>query len=549
VRRVIQSLKRRIALYWPRLRLRTIIFGTLLLVAALPGFGAIFLRVYENALVRRTEAELVAQGAVLSASAEMIWPDRSARAATPPPPLPPRKSEWVSSRSRRDVTASLGPSYDIRPTEVDLSTAPILPTRPTARPLASRPNATAQRVADRLAPVIAETQVDTLASIRLTDARGILLNGDQRGRSLAHVGEVARALRGNTVTVLRENESGIRDTPLAWISRASIVRLHYARPIRVDDRIVGVVLVSRTPPPLLRGMIEDAGKIVLAVMLILGTLIILTGILSRAIVRPIETLSRATRGVAAGRSHIPGDPSLKVVEIETLYADFRRMADAIAHRSRYLRDFAASLSHEFKTPLSGITGGIELIEDHGAEMSGEERARFLANMRGDADRLNRLLGRLMDLAHADMRVADGAARCNAAAVLANVADGFRRQDFAVMIGVAEDMAVAIDAETLATIAAVLIENAKQAGAASITVSASAGGDDISMTFADTGPGIPPADAVRIFDTFFTSKRTSGGTGLGLAIARSLAEAAGGSLDLESGEGGAVFMLTLPLAPS
>ena len=64
-------LKRR----WPRLSLRTYLFASFFLVAALPGVGAVGLRVYENTLVRQTEAELVAQGAALAASAAALWPD------------------------------------------------------------------------------------------------------------------------------------------------------------------------------------------------------------------------------------------------------------------------------------------------------------------------------------------------------------------------------------------------------------------------------------------------------------------------------------------
>src|SRR3546814_13727325 len=62
------------------------------------------------------------------------------------------------------------------------------------------------------------------------------------------------------------------------------------------------------------------------------------------------------------------------------------MAAAIERRSRYLRDFAHAMSHEFKTPLSGIRGAIELLEDHDATMSAEERRRFLAN-RSEARRV------------------------------------------------------------------------------------------------------------------------------------------------------------------
>ena len=532
---MLTPLKRRIARHWPRLRLRTIIFGTLLLVAALPGFGAVFLRVYENALVRRTEAELVAQAAAVAASAALLWP----REGIAPPPLVKLPDGRGVADSRTGSTR-----YEERPTEVDLATAPILPERPPAVATRLAPARGAVAVADRLAPVIGETQLATLASIRLIDGNGTLLNGTAKGRSLAGLTELASALGGTSVTVLRRAN---RDNPpalLALVSRASGVRFHHARPIRVEGQVVGAVLVSRTPPPLLSGMVEDAGKIALGVLAIFTILIGITAVLARAIVRPIETLSRATRSVAAGRATIPGDPSLKVVEIEALYADFRLMAEAIAARSQYLRDFAASLSHEFKTPLSGITGGIELIEDHGAEMSADERARFLANMRSDAGRLNLLLGRLMDLAKADMKRGSGSAAAAARASVAAVASGLERPGFAVGIDVPDALMLAIDAEALQSIATILIENAAQAGAAHVSVTAEVDDRQAVLCFADDGPGVPLGDRARIFDTFFTSRRENGGTGLGLAIARSLAEAEGGSLVLAEGEGGALFRLTL-----
>lgn len=525
---MILALKAAIARRWPRLHLRTIIFGTLLLVAALPGVGAVFLRVYENALVRRTEAELVAQGAAIAASAALLWPTST---PTPPPASP------AVTNSR----------YEIVPTEVDLNDAPILPVRPDPLPTSLAPDLAAQGVADRLAPAIAETQLATLASVRLLNDKAILLNGDQPGLRLAAADEVREALAGRTATRLRRLHRNQRDMPLDWLSRAENLRLHHARPIRVQGRIVGVILVSRSPPPLFAGMAEDWGKISIAVVAILLTLIFLTALLARTIVRPIERLSAATRAVAAGRSNFPDDPSLRVIEIETLYAEFRSMADGIRRRSRYLRDFAASLSHEFKTPLAGITGGLELIEDHGSTMSEAERQRFLANMRADADRLSRLTGRLMELAKADMRAPDGSAKCDAAPALAQVADGYRGDAFAIMLDVPPKTAVALDAETFTAIASVLIDNARQAGATGLAISATPDADSHAFTFADDGPGVPPADRSRIFDTFFTSRREAGGTGLGLAIARSLAESAGGSLTLDDGGPGATFRLVLPAA--
>jgi hypothetical protein len=81
---MIGKLKTFLKRHWPALRLRTILLAVLLFAAAMPGIGAVWLRVYENTLVRQTEAELTAQGAALAAVAQTLWP------GPPPAPLPPR---------------------------------------------------------------------------------------------------------------------------------------------------------------------------------------------------------------------------------------------------------------------------------------------------------------------------------------------------------------------------------------------------------------------------------------------------------------------------
>jgi len=514
---------------WPVPRLRWLLFGTLLFVAALPGVAALALRVYENALVRQTEAELTAQSAAIAASAALLWPG----VATPAP---------------QDSADDPRESFDDAPSRVDLRSSPVLPERPAASATPARTEPTAQQVANRLAPAIAETKRATLASILLLDQQGLLLNGRDRGLSLAQVPEVRSALSGVPRTVLRHNDAYLRDTPLDWISRATSIRMHQARPVVVHGEVVGVVLVARSPRALFRGMWEDRGKIALGVAAIFALLLVLTGVLARAIVSPVERLSRASKALAQGRHSAPRRPTLEVREIGSLYDDFAAMSAAIARRSRYLRDFAAALSHEFKTPLAGLSGGIELLQDHGATMAEDDRQRFLANMAADAGRLSRLVSRLMELAQADMGRADPAACTDLGPLLGTVAQGLRRDDFSIALDIPADLpALAAEAGAVEAILITLAENARQAGASQLTITARASDGDVLIRLTDNGPGIPAADRDRVFDPFFTSKRASGGTGLGLPIARALAENGHGQLELEPSEVGTTFALTLPAA--
>ncbi|MBO9576396.1 MAG: HAMP domain-containing histidine kinase [Sphingobium sp.] len=527
---MIGALKAFIARHWPVLRLRTILFGTLLFVAALPGFGAIFLRVYENALVRRTEGELVAQSAALAAGASVLWGGRTPQRAGDPADDP-------------EIDRDGAVTYHELPTGIDLRSSPILAPRPPAQATRTPPVLQAETIAKRLIPAFQETKETTLSSIIMLDANGTVLNGPDKARSLASLPEVRAALKGNAATVLRLNESYISRYAFEWLSRASNIRLHHARPIRVDGRTVGVLLVSRSPRALFRGMYEDRGKIALGVVVIFMMLVGLSGILSRAIVRPIENLSRTTRALATGRRADPVRPSLQVVEIRDLFTDFEAMADSIDKRSRYLRDFASSVSHEFKTPLAGIRGAVELLQDHGAEMSAADRERFLGNVAADAERLSRLVRRLMELAQADLHQQGADAWTDPKPILASIADGLAGGDFAIRLDLPKNMPLlAIDERALEAIVTTLVDNARQSGATELTISFALEDGAAAVNLIDNGPGISAADRDRIFDPFFTTRRETGGTGLGLSIARSLAESCRGALLLVPSDRGAHFRL-------
>lgn len=509
--------------HWPALRLRTILFGTLLFTAALPGVGALFLRVYENTLVRQTETELIAQGAALAATAQVLWPGATV--------------DEVAANYRPEAST------------IDLRATPVLGERPAARPRTTPPDSNAIAVAARVAPILATTENTTLASIQLIDRNGIVILGPEAGGSYAAVPEVAAALKGRVGTVLRENGRYAQVYAFEWLSRASSLRIHHVRPITVDGKVVGAILLSRSPRALFRGLYEDRGKIVFGIVVIFGLLVVMTGLLSRGIARPVEALDKATRDVAAGTGSVPDTPATAAVEIRQLFDNFRVMAGAIDRRSHYLRDFAASVSHEFKTPLAGIAGAIELLEDHGEDMAPAERTRFLANAKADATRLSQLVTRLLDLARADMATADPMATADLLAAIRPVADAFAGDGFAVTV-TAPDRVPPVSAPraTIEAVLTALLENARQAGATLATLAVVPAGASIRVSVCDDGSGIDPATADRIFEPFFTTKRTTGGTGLGLAISASLLRAADGDIALDRDQAvGSRFVLTLPCA--
>jgi len=518
---LIERLKDMIASWWPKLRLRTILFGVLLVAAAMPAIGAISLRVYENTLVRQTEAELVAQGAAIAAMASIDWPGA-------PPPV---------ARPDRPPDGYFRPEF----TTIDLSRDPVLSERPPLARTGQPADAQALAVARELEPVVERTTRTTLASAVILDRRGV----SPEGEDYSALPEVHTALGGRPRTVLRENGDYQPLYRFEWLSKASGIRLHHARPIVVGGEVRGVVLLSRSPRALFRGLYEDRGKFALAAGVILGLLVVLSGLIARGVTLPIEKLSAASRQVAGGGGEIPRTPRTAAVEIRDLYEDFRVMAEAIERRSGYLRDFAAAVSHEFKTPLAGITGAVELLQDHFETMSPEERRRFLDNIAGDSDRLSQLVTRLLDLARADMATPEAGVATDLGEPVRRAADA---AGFPVEVDVPRDIPpVAAPLTTLESVLTVLLQNARQAAAGRATVAAELRGDTVVLSVADNGPGVPLADRDRLFEPFFTSRRAEGGTGLGLSIARSLLAASHGRIELVDDGPGATFEVILPRA--
>lgn len=520
---MIDRVKAYLKRHWPRLRLRTILLMTLLFVAALPGVGAVFLRVYENTLVRQTESELVAQGAALVAAAEAAWPGRKSPA---PARLRPQ-------------------DYRPEPPRIDLNDSGILPERPAPTAVRAEISAKGRAVGRNLQPILTQTSRTTLASIQLLDGEARIIAGAQSGLSYAHLPEVQQALQGQTATVLRHNGSYHPRYSWEWLSRASDIRIHHVRPISINGQVEGVLLLSRSPRALFRGIYQDLGKILIGVGLIFAILVLLSGLLSKGIARPIERLSAATRQLALGRGQSLDPPPTAAIEIQALYRDFATMAEAIERRSRYLRDFAHAVSHEFKTPLAGIRGAVELLQDHHGTMAEEERQRFLANASADAERLSQLVSRLLDLARADMSRPEQDVETSLFPIITAVADALRRPRFDIHIDVSPTLApVTAPAETIEAALTSIIENSIQAGATEARLTVTQTPHRVAIDVADNGPGIPDADRVRVFEPFFTSKRSKGGSGLGLSIARSLLDASNASLELIPSETGATFRILL-----
>jgi len=541
---------------WLRPRLRTILLLINLIVLTLPLAGIAVLRIYESALIRQTESELIAQGAFINASYQALFGRltnrRDARGRSSYE-LPPDYGLVPAYSSPPDDGRADDGAWRARAPELDLASDPIRPPppEPIVVPGTVAADPLAHAIGRELEPVLRGAQVYTLAGIRVVDWRGDVVASTfqgELGKSMLGFEEIVRALRGEPLSLLRAR-SNVEPSPLEAISRGAHVRVFVAVPIVYEHRVIAAALLVRTPANIKQALYGKRDSLVAGAALLLGVVAVLSLLTSLTIARPLRTLIEQARRAARGeRGAVTPLHAPAIDEVAELSETVAAMALTLEARANYIRDFAAHVSHEFKTPLTAIQGSVELLRDHHDDMSVDERSRFLDILAQDAARLERLVRRLLELARADMqRPSD--ARVALRPALAALASRFSAQAERLVIATMPDVTLAIAPEALDAVLGNLIDNAYQHGGATVTVTITAElhGARLTLRVADDGVGISAANAARVFEPFFTTARDRGNTGLGLAIIRSLLAAHGGEIALQPSAAGTVFQIQVPVA--
>ncbi|MFF0225025.1 ATP-binding protein [Streptomyces sp. NPDC004629] len=221
-------------------------------------------------------------------------------------------------------------------------------------------------------------------------------------------------------------------------------------------------------------------------------------------------------------------------------------ARTLAEGNRIRTALLAAVSHDLRTPLAGIKAAVTSLRSDDVDWSEQDRAELLEGIEEGADRLDHLVGNLLDMS-----------RLQTGTVVAIV----REVDLDevvpwALVGVPEDSVdldiretlpmVAVDPGLLERAMANLVENAVKYSPPDrrVMVSASAIADRVEVRVVDRGPGIPDEAKDRIFEPFqrYGDAPRGAGVGLGLAVARGFAEAMGGTLNAEDTPGGGLTMV-------
>ena len=386
--------------------------------------------------------------------------------------------------------------------------------------------------------------------IYVTDARGIVVfdsTGAGVGADYSEWNDVHRTLRG---------EYGARSTRSDPADDQSSV-MHVAAPIRDDaGRIVGSLTVAK-PNQAIAPFIERSQAVVMRWGWVLMGAALLVGLvaswwLSRQLAKLRRYADAATAGERAVLPRTAGE-----------FADLGRALETMRDRlegKQYVERYVHALTHELKSPLAAIRGAAELLEEgDAAEMAPADRARFVASIRQQGDRMAAMIDKLLALAAVEHRQRiedprpvdlgdvlhdvgeDAAQRARQAGVVLRLPGG---APLPVVQGDAFLLRQAIDN---------LVENAIDFAPADSTVDVSvrqAGGEMV-LEIADRGPGVPDYAVGRVFERFYSLPRPRGGSrssGLGLCFVAEVAALHGGHarLDPRAG-GGTIARLVLPAA--
>lgn len=387
--------------------------------------------------------------------------------------------------------------------------------------------------------------------IYVTDARGIVVfdsSGEDLGKDYSRWNDVYLTLRG---------QYGARSSRSDPADESSSV-MHVAAPIKLREqgreRIVGVLTVAKpnqTIAPFIarsQGVILRWGSVLLGVALVIGL------VAAWWLSRQLGALRRYADAVTAGeRASLPDSAGE--------FGDLGRALETMRAKlegKQYVEQYVHALTHELKSPLAAIRGSAELLESASA-MPEADRARFVATIRAQSERMAEMIDKLLALAAVEHRqrieqpqmldlrtIADEAAE--------RIAPKFAQTSLRLDVleeADARGLRVSGDAFLLRQSLLNLLENAADFAPRGSTVELRLrrDGDRLVIDVCDRGPGVPDYALDRAFERFYSLPRPEGGSrssGLGLCFVAEALELHGGSVALTNrDEGGAVASMVLP----
>ena len=289
---------------------------------------------------------------------------------------------------------------------------------------------------------------------------------------------------------------------------------------------------------------------------LVGLVGMLTLLLTRRALRPVEAMRQEVDEISSTGldRRVPQPPADD--EIGRLATTMNEMLARLERAQHQQQQFVADASHELRSPLASMAARLDVAHRHG---DAHQWLTTVDELRGDTDRMRRLIEDLLLLARADATSAAGQAAPGARrdtvhlddTILDTVAEiGASRPGVSVDVSAVGPVVVGGDSDQLQRLTRNLVENAIRHATTVVHVAARQHGGGVEVHVDDDGAGIARSDRVNVFERFVrldeARARDGGGSGLGLAICAEIVRSHNGTITVSSAPtGGARFTITLP----
>lgn len=343
------------------------------------------------------------------------------------------------------------------------------------------------------------------------------------------------------------------------------VTLYSAVPVLKNEKVTGIVLVSRSTWRILQNIYElrtDLGKIFLWSLLV----VILTAVfLSFRISLPLKKLAKETSECADKKGHIDSEKIKQFTgikrndEIGDLSRSFKTLINKLDSKIRYTQAFSSDVNHEFKNPLAAIRSSAELLKD---ELSEKERINFSTAITDEITHLEQLLTEVRNISKIEgTNTEEQSEEIPLFDFAANIISRIKKNYQNVQIELLDQEnnppnkpTAKINPDYLEIILTNLIDNAASfAKHIQVLIKNQKLNDnkqELLLIVADNGKGIEESEYEKIFDRFYSNRpdSNSGHTGLGLSIVKAIVDATEGEIKVQKSSklGGAEFTVNIPL---
>lgn len=381
--------------------------------------------------------------------------------------------------------------------------------------------------------------------IYITDDKGVVIydsdNDKAVGEDYSQWNDVYLTLRGGY---------GARSTKIDPNDDESSV-MHVAAPIKHDDKIIGVLTVSKPNISVLpfiqltQRNIAQAGLSMFAVALVLGWLI--SGFLARSTRKLSYYADQVRQGEKAAL------PNISEPELSKLGAAIESMRVALEGKE-YVEHYVHTLTHEIKSPLSGITGASELLSE---DMNTKDRARFIANIKDDTQRIQNIVDRLLDLAKLEQQQAlENNERLDISNIIEEILTNHETQllqkSLTHTTNIEPNGRVIGDVFLIHQAINNILDNAIDFSPKDSLIQIKGVISDLHyvLTIQDAGEGIPSYAQDKVFERFYSLPRPDTGkksSGLGLSFVKEVMLLHHGEITIESAFNGCLVALKFPLS--